>query len=101
MPARDARPAESGRVHTTLNQAVALAMVQGPRAGLRLLEGLDADERLAHHHRLAAVRAHLLEMDGDVEAARAGYRLAAQRTTSLPERRYLESRAARLAPSPP
>jgi predicted RNA polymerase sigma factor len=80
----------------TLNEAVALAMVDGPPAGLALLATLDDDERLADHHRLHAVRAHLLEMDGDDDAAVARYRLAARRTTSTPERRYLESRAARL-----
>ena len=52
---------------------------------------------MAGHHRLHAVRAHLQEMAGDLaDAARRRYRLAARRTTSLPERRYLESRAARL-----
>jgi RNA polymerase sigma factor (sigma-70 family) len=81
----------------TLNRAVAVAMVRGPQAGLDLLETLDADGRLAGHHRLDAVRAHLLEMAGDYAAARSGYRTAARRTTSLPERRYLEARAARLA----
>ncbi|MGZ3581366.1 MAG: RNA polymerase sigma factor [Ktedonobacterales bacterium] len=80
----------------TLNHAVALAMVRGPQAGLDLLTTLDTDERLARHHRLAAVRAHLLEMAGDYSAACSSYQLAARRTTSLPERRYLESRAARL-----
>jgi RNA polymerase sigma factor (sigma-70 family) len=80
----------------TLNHAVAVAMVHGPRAGLELLATLDADERVADHHRLDAVRAHLLEMAGDNAAARAGYRAAARRTTSLPEQRYLEARAARL-----
>ncbi len=81
----------------TLNHAVAVAMVRGPRAGLELLASLDGDERLARHHRLAAVRAHLLEMAGDHAAARTSYRTAARRTTSLPEQRYLEARAARLA----
>jgi RNA polymerase sigma factor (sigma-70 family) len=80
----------------TLNHAVAVAMVQGPQAGLDLLATLDADDRIAEHHRLDAVRAHLLEMAGDLTAARSGYRTAARRTTSLPERRYLEGRAARL-----
>jgi RNA polymerase sigma factor (sigma-70 family) len=80
----------------TLNHAVAVAMVRGPRAGLDLLETLDADDRMAGHHRLDAVRAHLLEMAGDHAAARSQYRLAARRTTSLPEQRYLEARAARL-----
>jgi RNA polymerase sigma factor (sigma-70 family) len=80
----------------TLNHAVALAMVRGPEAGLDLLAGLDDDPRVAGHHRLAAVRAHLREMAGDREGARADYRTAARRTTSLPEQRYLEGRAARL-----
>ncbi len=82
----------------TLNHAVAAAMVHGPQAGLDLLAVLDADERMARHHRLHAVRAHLLEMSGDLEAARAGYQLAARRATSLPEQRYLDARAARLTP---
>jgi RNA polymerase sigma factor (sigma-70 family) len=83
----------------TLNQAVAVAMVEGPRAGLDLLATLDADDRMAGHHRLDAVRAHLLEMVGDLDGARLGYRAAARRTTSLPEQRYLENRAARLPSS--
>jgi RNA polymerase sigma factor (sigma-70 family) len=82
----------------TLNHAVAVAMVRGPRAGLDLLATLDGDDRLAGHHRLDAVRAHLLELAGDREAAREHYRAAARATTSLPEQRYLESRAARLGP---
>jgi RNA polymerase sigma factor (sigma-70 family) len=81
----------------TLNHAVAVAMVRGPGAGLELLQTLDADGRLAGHHRLEAVRAHLLEMAGDDAAAHSAYLLAARRTTSLPERRYLEGRAARLS----
>ena len=80
----------------TLNHAIATAMVHGPRAGLELLEALDADGRLAGHHRLDAVRAHLLEMAGDHDAAIAHYRAAAGRTTSIPERNYLTTRAARL-----
>ena len=81
----------------TLNQAVAVAMVDGPRAGLALLATLDGDDRTAGHHRLAAVRAHLLDLAGDRAEARAAYLAAARATTSLPERRYLEVRAARLA----
>jgi RNA polymerase sigma factor (sigma-70 family) len=79
----------------TLNRAVAAAMVDGPAAGLQLLDSLD--EQLAGHHRLAAVRAHLLEMAGDHEAAIAHYRAAAGRTTSVAERDYLTGRAARLS----
>ena len=78
----------------TLNRAVALAMVDGPAAGLDLLRTLE--ESLGDHHRLAAVRAHLLEMAGDGAAARAAYERAARLTTSLPERRYLEARIATL-----
>jgi RNA polymerase sigma factor (sigma-70 family) len=80
----------------TLNRSVAVAMVHGPQAGLDLLRTLDGDERVARHHRLFAIRAHLLELAGDLEAARASYDEAARRTTSLPEQRYLEARAARL-----
>jgi predicted RNA polymerase sigma factor len=71
-------------------------MVHGPTAGLKRLETLDADGRLAGHHRLSAVRAHLLEMAGDRQGAVASYRAAAGRTASIPEQRYLLSRAARL-----
>jgi RNA polymerase sigma factor (sigma-70 family) len=81
----------------TLNRIVALAMVEGPRAGLDRLASAAANPALARHHRLHAVRAHLLEMAGDTEAAAADFRLAARRTLSVPEQRYLETRAARLA----
>src|SRR5690606_21251642 len=80
----------------TLNRSVAVAMVHGPHAGLELLEPLAADGRLSQQHRLEATRAHLLEMAGDRARARAAYRAAADRTASLPERHYLQSRAARL-----
>lgn len=81
----------------TLNRAVAVAMVHGPRAGLALIGTLDNDERMAHNHRLEAVRGHLLELAGDMVAARESYRRAARMTASLPEQRYLALRAARLA----
>jgi RNA polymerase sigma factor (sigma-70 family) len=74
-----------------LNRAVAVGMVDGPRAGLAALEAIEG---MDGHHRLEAVRGHLLEMAGDRIAARDAYRRAAQLTTSLPERRYLEARAA-------
>ena len=63
------------------------------------MSDLDADGRLTGHHRLDAVRAHLLEMAGDHQAAIAHYRMAAARTTSLPERNYLMTQAARLRES--
>jgi RNA polymerase sigma factor (sigma-70 family) len=79
-----------------LNRIVAVAMVHGPEAGLRQLAAAEARPGLAGHHRLDAVRAHLLELAGDREGARVAYRQAARRTLSLAEQRYLESRAARL-----
>jgi len=85
----------------TLSRAVALAMVHGPRAGLALLGTLDTDDRMAHTHRLEAVRAHLLERAGDTSAARESYLRAAALTASLPEQRYLTLRAARVCrPAP-
>jgi predicted RNA polymerase sigma factor len=81
----------------TLNHAIAAAMVDGPAAGLHLLQHLDHDGRMKHHHRLHAVRAHLLEMAGDTQGAIEHYRAAAGRTTSIPERNYLMAQAGRLA----
>jgi predicted RNA polymerase sigma factor len=79
-----------------LNHAIAVGMVHGPKAGLDLLDPLGADRRLTGHHRLAAVRAHLLEMAGDLTAAAEHYTIAAARTTNLPERNYLITQAARV-----
>ena len=76
-----------------LNRAVAVAMVSGPAAGLALLATIESDRHLRSSHRLAAVRAHLLEMAGAHGAAADCYQRAAQMTTSAPERRYLEARA--------
>ncbi len=78
----------------TLNRAVAVAMAEGPSAGLVVLDSVD--ERLADHYRVDAVRAHLLEMTGDTEGAVEHYRAAAGRTTSLPEQHYLSMKASRL-----
>ena len=80
----------------TLNRAVAVGMADGPMAGLALLDELDQDPQLVHHHRLAAVRAHLLEMAGDPAAARGLYEQAARTTASATERSYLLSRINRL-----
>lgn len=80
----------------TLNHAIATAMVHGAAKGLELLRALDSDDRLAEHHRLDAVRAHLLEMTGDRATAVRHYRIAASRTTSIPEQNYLLAQAARL-----
>ena len=80
----------------TLNHAIAAAMVQGPSKGLELLKALDSDPRLAGHYRLDAVRGHLFEMIGDYKTAIEHYRIAATRTTSIPEQNYLMTQAARL-----
>jgi predicted RNA polymerase sigma factor len=83
----------------SLNHAVAVAMVRGPVAGLSRLDALAKDGRLEGHHRLDAVRAHLLERAGDRDGAIRHFRLAADRTASLAERNYLLVCAARLASS--
>jgi RNA polymerase sigma factor (sigma-70 family) len=80
----------------TLNRAIALAETDGPLAGLALLSTLDGDERMARHHRLLSVRAHLLEKTGDTAGAYEHYRRAAKSTASIAEQRYLESRATRV-----
>jgi RNA polymerase sigma factor (sigma-70 family) len=77
---------------TSLNHAAAVAMVDGPARGLEMLDDLAHDHHLKNHHRLHAVRAHLLEQTGDLTTARASYAEAARRTRSLPERRYLQQR---------
>jgi RNA polymerase sigma factor (sigma-70 family) len=84
----------------TLNHAIATAMVHGPARGLEMLKPLDSDARFSGHHRLDAVRAHLLEMLGDRDDAIKHYRTAARRTTSIPERNYLMTQAARLEEGP-
>ena len=80
----------------TLNRAIALAETEGPLAGLTLLSTLDSDQRMAGHHRLLSVRAHLLEKAGDTAGAHDHYRRAAKATASIAEQRYLESRASRV-----
>jgi len=79
-----------------LNHAVAAAMAYGPPAGIELLDALEASGRLAGHHRLDAVRAHLLERSGECTGAIACYLAAAARTASMPEREYLAMQASRL-----
>jgi RNA polymerase sigma factor (sigma-70 family) len=81
----------------TLNRIVAVAMVHGAAIALTQLSAAEADPALADHHRVHAVRAHLLDIAGDTEAARNQYELAARRTLSVPEQRYLTARAARLS----
>jgi RNA polymerase sigma factor (sigma-70 family) len=82
----------------TLNRVVARSMVHGPTTALEALDVAAREPGLAGHHRVDAVRGHLLEQAGRPDAAREAYQRAAQRTLSVPEREYLASRAARLAP---
>jgi RNA polymerase sigma factor (sigma-70 family) len=81
----------------TLNKAVAVARTSGPLAGLAALGELDGDDRMTGSHRVVAVRAHLLEQAGFRSEARAAYLAAARLTTSMPEQRYLNRRAERVA----
>ncbi len=83
-----------------LNHAIATAMVDGPAAGILRLDEVGADPRIAGHHRLDAVRAHLLERIGDHEGAIVCYRRAAERTASIAERSYLLIQAAQLSDRP-
>jgi predicted RNA polymerase sigma factor len=75
-------------------------MVNGPAAGLAVLDRVQADDRMRGHYRLDAVRAHLLERAGDRDGAIRHYLAAAERTASVPERNYLATRAARLRAAP-
>ncbi|WP_233513685.1 RNA polymerase sigma factor [Micromonospora craterilacus] len=77
----------------TLSRAVVVGMVHGPAAGLALLAEVESGI-LAGHHRLHAVRAHLLELADDRAAAAAAWRQAASLAGSAPERRHLLRRAA-------
>lgn len=74
----------------SLNRIVAVAMVHGPQQALDELSTLDLN-----HHRVHAVKAHLLDLRGDHDAAREEYEKAAKRTLSVPEQRYLRSRSRR------
>lgn len=79
-----------------LNHAVAAAMVHGPSVGLKLLQELDSDKRVATHYRLDVVRAHLYERQGDKSSAISCYRKAAAKTASIPERNYLAKKVSEL-----
>jgi RNA polymerase sigma factor (sigma-70 family) len=79
-----------------LNRVVAVAMAHGAAAGLELLATVEADTRVDEDHRFYAVRAHLLEMIGRVDAAREAYEAAAVRAGNLAQQRYLRARAERI-----
>jgi RNA polymerase sigma factor (sigma-70 family) len=90
--------ANPGNPVVQLNHAVAVAMADGPRAGLDMLEALGSDSRITADHRFLTARAHLLEMAGQTAAAREAYHAAAGRAPTLPQQRYLHARAGRLTP---
>lgn len=78
----------------SLNRAVALAMVEGPAAGLACLAPLG--DALAEYHLWHAARAELLRRAGELAAARAAYVDALRFVGTAPERRFLERRIAAL-----
>ena len=80
----------------TLNRAVAVAMVDGPRAGLAVLGTIAGEPGLAQTHRFDVVRGHLLELAGEYDAAVEAYGAAIRGTVSVAERRYLALKVARL-----
>jgi RNA polymerase sigma factor (sigma-70 family) len=84
-----------------LNRAVAVSMISGPRAGLELIQQLQADPRINADRRFHAVRAHLLEMAGEHAAALEAYRAAARVATNLQQQRYLNQQISRLDPHSP
>jgi predicted RNA polymerase sigma factor len=79
-----------------LNHAVAVGMAHGPGAGLSLVGKLEVEGTLVADYRMHAVRAHLLEMAGDLAQARDSYIAAAERAPNLAQQRYLNAQAARL-----
>jgi RNA polymerase sigma factor (sigma-70 family) len=76
----------------TVGLATATAEVEGPEAGLRILERVDDDR----HHRAHAVRGHLLASIGEVARAKVELETAARLTRNIPEQRYLNRRIAEL-----
>ena len=79
-----------------LNHAVAVSIVDGPQAGLALLDRLRLDPRVGTDRRVHAVRGHLLEREGDPEAAADAFRAARSRTTHVAQQRYLNQQITRL-----
>jgi len=80
-----------------LNRAVAVAMADGPQAGLSLVEELERDGALAGYHLLAATRADLLRRLGRSRDAAVAYRQALELVGTDAERRYLVRRLSELA----
>lgn len=80
-----------------LNRAVAVAMRDGPTAGLELIEALLARGELADYHLAHAARADLLRRQGHAAEAVAAYRRALELAKQEPERRFLHKRIAELS----
>jgi predicted RNA polymerase sigma factor len=80
-----------------LNRAVAVAMADGPAAGLALVDALGTERALAGYHLLPSVRADLLQKLGRGPEARAEFERAASLTRNARERDLLLARAARAA----
>ncbi|MGK5740639.1 RNA polymerase sigma factor [Micromonospora sp. URMC 103] len=84
--------ARAGSPVVALNRAIAVAMRDGPEAGLALLEGLAAHEQLRAYHPLPAARAELLRKLGRVDEAARAYQLALDLVGNEAERAYLARR---------
>jgi len=82
-----------------LNHAAAVAMAEGPAAGLRLMDALGADGSLAGYHLLPAARADLLRRLGRLAEAAAAYREALALVGNETDRRFLERRLAQVSPA--
>ncbi len=80
-----------------LNHAVAIAIRDGPDAGLRRLAELEHDPRIVNDRRYHAARAHLHEQAGNTDEAIAAFREAARHATNTAQSRYLTTQAHRLA----
>ena len=82
-----------------LNHAVAVAMCDGPEAGLALLDGLVGNKEILSYHLFHAARADLLRRAGDVEASVHAYQRALALATQAPEQRFLERKLRELSHS--
>ncbi|TDW93902.1 RNA polymerase sigma factor (sigma-70 family) [Kribbella pratensis] len=80
----------------TLGSAVAVAMTEGPDAGIAIVEDLADDRYLGDHHRRLSVLAHLHELAGRPDLARSNYLAALERTRNTAEQNYLRDRIAHL-----
>ena len=84
----------------TLNRAVAVAMAEGPAAGLLIVDELDRSGALSEYDLLPATRAELLRRLGRTEQAQTAYRRALELAPTDAERRYLIRRLAEASASP-